>query len=204
MPATMAENGSKFRWSEQKAEAAVLVAEDRLTDRQIAARVGIADRQFYRWKDHPAFLARVDEHVKRMDAACARRAIARKSSRVQALQDRWQRMQAVIDARADDPDNAAAAGGTTGLLVKQRRSIGSGEAAEIVDEFAVDTGLLKEMREHEKQAAQEMNQWTHHHEHRGGIVHAHLHAAAADLAARSPADVERICGAALGPPAADW
>jgi hypothetical protein len=29
-----------------------------------------------------------------------------------------------------------------------------------VEEYQVDTGLLKELREHEKQAAQELGQWS--------------------------------------------
>jgi hypothetical protein len=30
----------------------------------------------------------------------------------------------------------------------------------VVEEYEVDTGLLKELREHEKQAAQELGQWS--------------------------------------------
>lgn len=68
-------------------------------------------------------------------------------------------MKQVIDERAIDPEMMKAAGGSTGLLVRKLKQIGSGENAELVEEFEVDTGLLKEMREHEKQAAQELGQW---------------------------------------------
>lgn len=50
-------------------------------------------------------------------------------------------------------------GGNTGLLVRTTKGIGSGDTFQIVDEYAVDTGLLRELREHEKQAAQELGQW---------------------------------------------
>jgi hypothetical protein len=199
----MKQNETKFRWTQAKVDAAALVAEDRLTDEEIAARVGSSRPQLWRWQQHPEFAARVDKIIARMDAAASRKAIARKGARIAALNDRWSKMLAVIEDRACDPEMAAARGGDTGLLVKQRRCVGGGDNAEFVDEFSVDTGLLKEIREHEKQAAQEMGQWTQQHEHRGGIIHAHLFAGAAKLA-EQPDELDRQYRAAIGPPAADW
>lgn len=63
----------------------------------------------------------------------------------------------VIEARSKDM--AEVPGGDTGLLVRKLKSIGSGENTKTVEEYAVDTGLLSELREHEKQAAQELGQW---------------------------------------------
>ena len=51
-------------------------------------------------------------------------------------------------------------GGNTGLLVRQVKGIGKGEDFQVVEEYAVDTGLLRELREHEKQAAIELGEWT--------------------------------------------
>jgi hypothetical protein len=195
----MAANVSEFRWSATRIRAAVLVAEDRLTDIEIAAEVGVSERQLERWKGHPEFAARVDAHVKAADAKIARLGIARQMRRVQAQDDRWRRMQAVIDARAGDPELSAAPGGDTGLLVRQQKALGGGDNFQVVEEFAVDTGLLRELRELEKQAAQELGQWTDRHEYSGGIVH--VHAAAAELAKR--ADLADHYREAIGPPAAD-
>jgi hypothetical protein len=50
-------------------------------------------------------------------------------------------------------------GGTTGLLVRTYKTLGSGESQRVVEEFTVDVALLKELREHEKQAAQELGHW---------------------------------------------
>jgi hypothetical protein len=47
-----------------------------------------------------------------------------------------------------------------GLLVRTHKQLGSAEYPNIVEEYEVDTGLLKELREHEKQAAQELGQWS--------------------------------------------
>lgn len=105
--------------------------------------------------------------------------ISVKQSRIDALNDRWERMKQVIVERAVDPNMQHVPGGKTGLLVHQQKAIGAGPSMQIIDEYNVDTGLLKEMREHEKQAAQEMGQWTEKLNLTGAITFAELHALAA-------------------------
>jgi phage terminase small subunit len=85
--------------------------------------------------------------------------IAVVENRIVALQDRWDRMKALIAARAEDPQMQKVTGGTTGLLVHNIKSIGQGRDAERVDVYEIDAALLREMRELERQAAQEMGQW---------------------------------------------
>jgi hypothetical protein len=148
-----------FRWTGRTAQAAALVAEDRLPDKAIAAECGVTERQLERWKEHPEFRARVAGHVAAFREAVLSRGIARLENRVAALQDRWDGMKTVIRERAEEMQGECPGGGT-GLLVRQVKSIGSGQAAREIEEYAVDTGLLKELREHERQAAQELGQWT--------------------------------------------
>jgi hypothetical protein len=85
--------------------------------------------------------------------------IATALRRVHALDARWHKLQQVIAERADDPSMAKVPGGTTGLLVREIRSIGSGPTAKLIPEYSIDTGLLQEMRAHEAQAAKELGQW---------------------------------------------
>jgi hypothetical protein len=149
----MAQNVTPFRWSEAKAEAAALLAEDALTDEEIADRVGNTRMQLARWKRHPEFAARVARLADDLGAIAARQAIGRRARRVRALQERHEKMLAVIEARA--LEHAGVPGGSTGLLVRTVRGI----AGVAVDFYEVDTALLRELREHEKQAAQELGQW---------------------------------------------
>ncbi len=146
-----------FRWTKQSHQAAQLLAENFQTDEEIAAELGMTRQTLSRWHKHPEFAARVQEIVKQIGERMLRYAIAKKERRVKALDDRWQRMQQVIAERAEEMKDEVAGGGT-GLLCRTIKSIGSGPAAHEVEEFAVDTGLLKELREHEKQAAQELSQ----------------------------------------------
>jgi hypothetical protein len=72
---------------------------------------------------------------------------------------RWIRLHRVIDARAGDK-TMTAPGADTGLLTRTHKQLGSAEYPNVVEEYQVDTRLLKELREHEKQAAQELGQWS--------------------------------------------
>lgn len=153
-----------LRISDKHTLAAQLLADGELTNNAIAERVGVTYQTLWNWRQHEDFAALVRENLARFRDDVRRRGIATPDRRVKALNDRWMRMQRIIEARADDPEYAEAPGGSTGLLVMTMRQIGSGEDARLVREFAVDVGLLKELREHEKQAAQELGQWTEKHD----------------------------------------
>jgi len=148
-----------FRWTKQKEQAAALLADDSQTDEKISEVVGIGRTTLHEWKKAPEFAARVKELVDAHRAVIRSRGLAIIENRVGYLQDRHNRMTRLIEARAASPQMQDVAGGDTGLLVHNVKSIGSGENAERVDLYEVDTGLLKELREHEKQAAQELGQW---------------------------------------------
>jgi hypothetical protein len=52
-----------------------------------------------------------------------------------------------VGARKKDKELRKAPGGKTGLLVRRLKMLGSGESAQVVEEFEVDVGLLREIRE---------------------------------------------------------
>lgn len=84
--------------------------------------------------------------------------IGLRSARLQALNTQYVRMQNLMNARAEDMQGIP--GGPTGLLVRQMKSIGFGENNQLVEEYAFDAALNRELRETMKQAAQELGQWT--------------------------------------------
>lgn len=149
----------KLQWTERHELAAKLVAEGRLRNAEICAQAGISTSTLANWKNKAEFAARVDEIVEAFRAAVRRRGIAVLERRVDALNDRWLRMQQVIEERAAAKDMAGVPGGTTGLIVKQAKAVASDGGPQSIDDYVVDTALLKELREHEKQAAQELGQW---------------------------------------------
>ena len=141
------------RLTKAQSEAAALLAEDRLSNDEIAAKVGVSRKTLTAWGKLPEFAGRIealrDQAVETIEA----RTIGQLETRVDALNDRWLRMQRVIDQRATDPSLADIAGADTGLICLKTITK-TGDRI-----YGVDTSLLHELREHEKQAAQELGQW---------------------------------------------
>jgi hypothetical protein len=148
-----------FRWHARATKAAELVAEGSLTYPAIAAEVGVARQTVWEWRQHPEFRARVAEHQAEIREEVRRLGVASRENRVRAYNARWERMRRIIEERAADPAMQGVPGGTTGLLVRTVKRIGTGDQARDVEEFTVDTGLLRELRDLEKQAAQDLGQW---------------------------------------------
>ena len=88
----------------------LLVADDKLTNHEIAAKVGAAKRTLQEWIKHPEFAARVAENAAKFCAEVTRHAIAQVDARLAAMDDRWSKMKAVIAERGADPDYVKAPG----------------------------------------------------------------------------------------------
>jgi hypothetical protein len=137
----------------------LLVAQDELTNEQIAERVGVARYSLDRWKLAPEFRSRVASLVADMREAVRQRGIADKRNRLDLYEDIKDRLRQVVAERAADPTMADVPGGRTGMLVRGYKSIGSGESAQRVEEYTVDGVLAKELRDYAKQAAIEVGDW---------------------------------------------
>ena len=144
-----------FTWTAQRTRAALLLAEDALSDEGIASTVGVSPVTLWRWKQHPDFTARIAEHVAALDRAVSRYRIAKRRERVRILDQQQTKLLEVQDARAVAYDGMAP-GGDTGVLVKTEKIVGD----LTVIEWAVDTGVIHEIRALQKQAAQELGQWS--------------------------------------------
>lgn len=151
---------ANVRLTERQETAAGLIARGAKTDETVALETGVNPRTVRRWRGIEAFRARVQTLQGEIEAQVVSEGIALRTKRVAALNDRWERMQRVIDERAESPEFASVPGGSTGLMVHTYKMIGSGFTAQAVDEYGVDTALLRELRAHEEQAAKEVGQWT--------------------------------------------
>lgn len=150
---------SAFRWTGKREQAALLVAQDGQSDEQIGRSLGITERTIERWKLAPEFQARVAQLVADMREAVRQRGIAEKRNRIDLYEDIKARLVQVVAERAADPTMADVPGGRTGMLVRGYKSIGSGDNARTLEEYAVDGVLAKELREYAKQAAIEVGDW---------------------------------------------
>ncbi len=148
-----------FSWSPNRERAAQLLAEDDLSDEEIAKIVRVNRKQLWKWKCKPEFQAKIEELQKRMGNIIHRRGIARKTRRLAVMDRRYEGMQQIMRERAAAQEMQDVPGGKSGQLVHTIKSVGGGENAQVVDEYEFDAALAKEMRELEKQAAVEVGQW---------------------------------------------
>lgn len=146
--------------NEQKHLASILVAQDKLTNKEIAAKVGVAPRTLDNWKTDQEFKAAVQAHLDAVFAHVQHKGIADKRRRIYQLNERWRKAQAVVKARAKDPSLRNLPGGNTGFVTRRLRSLskGFGERA-IIEEAVFDSKLYMSILRIEEQAARELGQW---------------------------------------------
>src|SRR4051794_22257426 len=106
-------------------EAAELLAVGELSYSEVAARLGIDGRTVFRWRQDPEFMARVAALRAGLCAAEFDYGVSLRLARVVALNDRWERLRKLVDDRAADPAMAGAPGGSTGLLIRKVKGLGS-------------------------------------------------------------------------------
>jgi len=177
---TMAQNGTSNPLPGNKERAAQLCADDVLTDEQIAAKLGIGRRTIFNWRKEQSFVDRVAFHRRELAEKIRQEGIANRQNRVDAYNKRWGLLEEIRVARSEDEWLADVPGGSTGLVVKQLKTVKhqyipdpddeDGKPSQMLVETwesAVDTGFLNEFRQLEKQAAQDLGQWTEKKEHTG-------------------------------------
>jgi hypothetical protein len=180
--------------------AAALLADGELTSEEVADKVGVNRWTLWSWRRHPEFAARVRQITERASEELERHAIARKLRRMAGYDRRWRALHQVIEERANDPALQGVPGGKTGLLVRAVKVIGSGESAREVVEYELDTALLKELRELEKQAAVEAGQWATKSEVRGAAASVSVIPDLPQLLALPAEELLRLHREALGLP----
>ena len=136
--------------------AAWLVAEDNLTDEEIAAEVKITRRQLTNWKLRPDFSARVSWHIAQITERVLSSGYCRTDKRVALLGKNIKRLEAVVAAQAQDPRVSDQPGAETGLITRKDIPTRFGT----IQEYGVAVGILAEERALLKHIAQEAGQWT--------------------------------------------
>lgn len=139
-------------------EAAQLVSEDRLTDLQIAEKVGISRQQLTRWKRGKAFAARVEGLTAIWTERALKYGLARREKRVAVLCAMHDKLLTIIDERGQDAALQGVPGGKTGLVCKTLKGIGKGDDFQVVEVFETDTAILKELRGLQEQISKELGQ----------------------------------------------
>lgn len=143
-----------FKWSEPRERAAYLLAEDALTDTEIAREVGISRETLNQWKRRAEFQERMSEHIAKLGLALLDQGIARKRNRIARLQRIVDRIEHVIEARAASAEIDEEASG----MVASKPIFSA--LGDLEREYKFDAALVREYRATLEQAAKELGQLT--------------------------------------------
>jgi len=169
------DNELAFKWSDGKRWAAEQLAKGELSYLEIARHLDINETTLASWRRHPDFAIEVERLSRNYSDAMARYPVGIKVRRLRRLQERLEKLDQIAEERGAAADMDGIPGGRTGFLVITKRfepiPVLDAEGNAVLDdqgrrvmvtppaEVELDAGLLKEMREVEKQAAIESGQW---------------------------------------------
>jgi transposase len=159
--------------------AARLIADDSLSDEEIAARCGVNVRTITRWKNRPDFAALVAQEREEILREMLRHPIARKPERIRRLNELHERCWQIIEERAAASaarvsDQDLPPGATTGLVVEEERHIATKHKTETVKVPRVDVDLIRQIQSLQQQAATELGQWVEQREVTANVPVVHL------------------------------
>lgn len=135
-----------------------MALEEGMSNAQIAEKVGVSSGTIATWLKRPEYKEAINRYNELLQEETFRLSVANKSRRIQDYQNIRDRIQTVIDGRAEAYSHIP--GGKSGLLVKQVKSIGSGINAYEASEYVYDTSLVRDILAISKQAAIEKGEWS--------------------------------------------
>jgi len=157
-------SGPTWEWTASKETAALLLAEDSLSIPQIAKQLHLSEKTIDRWKQHPDFKSRIEANVAAFRTRFLEYGLARKENRIAALTDLFRRQQLILQERGASLEMQSVPGGKSGLMCVTWRQLGQGEEAQLIPEYAADTGLSREIRGTLDQVSVELGQKSEKHE----------------------------------------
>ena len=104
-------------------DAAWLVAEDKLTDQEIADRVDVHLATLERWKKSESFQKIANGHLEAARERIRNKGIAVLENRVAAQNERWEQLQQIRRERGADPSMQDIPGGKTGWLIRRGKLV---------------------------------------------------------------------------------
>ena len=142
-----------------QARAAILAAEDELSDTEIAQLCGITRRTLIRWKKQPAIRKKMDEHLRLIQLHSEVEMISERQKRILHLDIRFQELQRLIRARGSSPEMRGVPGGSTGLIRRRIVAFSQRHGRLPIYSYRLDIPLLREERRLSSTAAKALGQW---------------------------------------------
>jgi len=171
---------AEFDWTLEAVSAAaafggLTMAPHLATPTTVARLVGVSPQQIKQWRRCPDFNRRVDAIIRKSADEIFDSGMSIKAARILALQRRHAELTSVIEARQEwalehaendivhdfeSGESFHIPGVSSGTIAITYKTIGSAENQRTIIEGHIDAPLLRELREIEKQLAQELGQWS--------------------------------------------
>lgn len=170
MTTKLTTGSGKLSLTPRKERAAFLLADGKLTKRDVAREMGVSEVTLHKWINDPVMIERVAVIGEEIRRRILEEGIADRVERVRRLGDVARRLEQVVEERGAEGRPGGpyrhVAGYSTGTMVRTVKFSPEGDEVEL---FAVDTGMLKEYRATLQQVAQEVGQWTEKREVSGSV-----------------------------------
>lgn len=130
----------QWEWTEPRLQAATYVAEGKITDTEICARVGIGESMLDLWKRHPQFREMVQSILEEYKERIRAKSIAILERRVDSYLEDFEATNIILQERGDGAgaQRGARGGSRTGYIVEDFK----GKDAD-VPVYTFDAGLLR-------------------------------------------------------------
>lgn len=134
------EGVKNWEWTTPRLEAAHLVAEGKLRDSAICAKVGVGETTLDMWKRHPEFQQAIADMLEEYKKSVRARALALIEGRVDTYMDDFEATNIILQERgAGEPEYQGAKGGKrTGYIVTDYKGKDADQPV-----YSYDAGLLR-------------------------------------------------------------
>lgn len=150
-----------WQWNANRDNAANLIAEGRMSYKQISEVTGLSVSRLKMWMASKGeFVKRVDHYIEQWAKRFMTQGIAAKHNRCRILQEMSDKMLEVVRQRQAKYTGFKSPGVDTGIMVRTVKAVGHGAKTKIVRGWDVDHSLIREIRETSKMMAQEVGDWS--------------------------------------------
>lgn len=129
-----------WKWTKTKVKAAKMLVEGELKQKDIALELGVAQQTLSKWSYEPEFALYIKRMRNAYEATIMSQGIANRANRVKIIQGMQDRLQMIVDARAEA--NSYHVGGASGYIAVEQKMVGQ----TMIEVGVFDAALHREHR----------------------------------------------------------
>lgn len=152
-----------------KAEVVRMACDEGLSNAVIGDKLGFAAQTIRMWLERPDYKESIHLYYQILEEETYRAAGSVRAKRIQILQLQLDKLLELQRQRGNSYSHIES-GGDTGLLVKEIKTVGTGQNAYDVAEYKYDSAVVRDIAMLTKQIAQEKGEWSEKSDHNVNIT----------------------------------